>query len=135
MNDKETKEAALNELYNEFEMIKWILNKADVKMKRILKLKELLAKLENTHINKIKSSHTWLHNFIALYIKPWKLIRSENTEAIWDGYIARGFGNEFPEIKELNRCSKAIRLNWVNRHNILLKEKKVEDKGKTVSGT
>ncbi len=44
-----------------------------------------------------------------------------------------GFGNEFPEIKELNRCSKAVRLNWINRHNLMLKEKKEKkiEQGKT----
>ncbi len=130
MNDKE---GALNELYDEFIKIKWVLEKAGVKMKRIQTLSALVKQLEDLHINRIKSAQTWLKKFVADNINPWKRIRSENTEAIWEGYERSGFGNEFPEIKELNRCSKAVRLNWINRHNLMLKEKKEKkiEQGKT----
>lgn len=118
------KEAALNDLYDDFIKIKWVLEKSGVKIKRVQALSILVTQLEDLHINRIKSSQTWLKKFIVDYVQPWKRIRSENTETIWEGYERQGYGNEFPEIKELNRCSKAVRLNWVNRHNLLLKEKK-----------
>lgn len=124
MSDNDAKEGALNALYRDYESIKWILVKAGVKIKRVHSLTDLVLKMDDLHINRIKSSQTWFKGFVDTFIKPWKRIRSENTEAIWDGYERQGYGNEFPEIKELNRCNKAVKLNWKNRHNILLKEKK-----------
>ncbi len=134
MNEKDVKEGALNALYDDYINIKWVLEQAGVKIKRVQTLKVLVGQLEELHINRIKSAQTWMTKFIADFVRPWKRIRSENAEAIWEGYERQGYGNEFPEIKELNRCSKAVRLNWVNRHNLLLKEKKEKhEQGKTNS--
>ncbi len=130
MTESEVKEAALNEVYDEFIKIKWVLEKAGVKMKRVHSLPELVKKLDDFHINRIKSTLTWIRKFTEDHVRPWKRIRSENTEEIWVLNAKMGYGNEFPEIKEMNHCSKQVRLNWDNRHNLLLKEKKpkVEEK-------
>jgi hypothetical protein len=123
VREEDQKLQALNALINDLDDVKWILIKCGVNPKRIHNLQQMLVKLPELHVNKIKSSHTWFKGYVQTFIRPWKTIRSENTEAIWDGYEKSGFGNEFPEIKELNRCSRAVKLNWDNRHNILLKEK------------
>lgn len=128
MNDNDAKEGALNALYDEFIKIQWVLDKAGVKAKCIQTLKSLCKDLENLHINKIKTAQTWLAKFIHEYITPWKKIRAENTEVVWANYEMMGYGNEFPEIKELNARSKAVRLNWEDRHNLLFKQKKEEKK-------
>lgn len=120
----QTKIDVFERIWSEFQTIKDALILAGVKETSFTEKEKLEAQLAEWHINKLRDSEQWLKSFINVKIKAWRKIRSENSEEYWNLAKALNYGEDYQEIRELNKASKEVRAAWINNHNILLKRKK-----------
>lgn len=128
MSEEEVKYAHFLELWNAFEKIKPILLKAGIPEERMLKKETIEKKLYEWHLNKVIGTMSFVREFTETYIDAWIKIRSEHSEDYWDRTKLLKWGDEFVEIRELNKVSREIREKWFDRKNMLVrrKEKKAD---------
>jgi hypothetical protein len=75
--------------------------------------------LEDDHVAFME---VWFENWLEKGYKPWKKIRSENPESTWNNYKLFDYGEEFTEIRELNKAARAaIEMFYCDKKNFFLK--------------
>jgi len=124
MNIEEQKYAHFQEIWNMFEKIRFVLLEAGIPEDRLLTKEAVEKKLYEWHFDKIRDTMNFVREFTATTIKAWWKIRLEHPEDYWKRAKLMHWGEEFVEIRELNKVSRTIRESWFHRRNILVRQKR-----------
>jgi len=124
MNAEEAKYAVFLEVWHRFEKIRFVLLEAGISEDRLLPKEAVEKKLYEWHHNKIQDTLYFITDVTNTTIKAWWKIRLEHPEDYWKRAKLLKWGDEFTEIRELNKISKEIREKWFSRRNVLVRQKK-----------
>jgi hypothetical protein len=126
MTDDEMKYNLFMEIWSIYKEMELTLIQAGISIKRLPKNEKLLEELENIPLNKMRHGKHWITNFVKTVLNPYKKIRAENTEEYWEKAKMMKWGNEFTEIRELNKAKKLILESWFVSSNPLVLKPRVQ---------
>lgn len=92
-----------------------------MKSERFSTASELIRRTDYIEKDFFQFMEVWFDNWLETSYKPWKKIRNENPETIWARYKDMDYGEDFQEIRELNRFARLAIEAFDDKKNYFLK--------------